>query len=252
MGTGMSARAPGRPDPRRVRASDHVPGQWRDFPQLGEWPFRQTVTTPADSDEALALRIEAAFRESGYAFDSRRPLADGVAGYRPRGGPLLMAERDIRAAPLSRPKRVASIVLLASGIGLGGVEAIVFGAPFLAVPWVLGSIGAALLFAIVLNRAYDSDVVVAVPLVGPRPSASGPASTAARPRSTVVFLGGQVRSEVFGRPSAGSRDAIAVTDEVHALRGMTAVAKAFESRGRAVPSGGATIPTAGSAPPPAA
>jgi len=221
----MGARA-GTKGPAR---SGRVPGRWRALPDVAKWPFRQTVPAPAVPGDALAEMIEAAFRESGYDSDPGRPLAGGAPGYRPRGGPVLVAERDVRPAPLSRPKQVAALVLLLSGIGLGGVEAIVFGVPILAVPWILGSITAALLFAVVLNRAYDTDVVVAVPLVGPRPRAPGetmPRGT----RSVVVFLGGQVRSEVFGRPSSGTRDAVRVSYEIHALRGLTDVARSFARR----------------------
>jgi len=213
------------PGPRPL---GRVPGRWRDIPEVGDWPFRQSVAATGPTGDALAAQIEAAFRESGYAFDPGRPLSKGATGYHPRGGPLLMAERDIRTAPLSRPKRVAAVVLLVSGLGLGGVESIVFGAPILAVPWILGSVGASAIFAFLLNRAYDSDIVLAVPLLGPRPAAAGASPGPGRTRSTVVFLGGQVRSEVFGRPTSGSRDVVSVSDEVHALRGMTEVAKAFE------------------------
>ncbi len=246
----MGGRPPARADRSRRRTIDRLPGRWRDLPEVGTWPFRQTVPVPTLAPEALGAAVEAAFREVGYAFDPDRPLAEGATGYRPRGGPLLLAEREIRPAPLSRPKRTAAIVLAVSGLILGSVEAIVFGDPFLAVPWIIGAIGAGLLFALVLNRAYDSDVVVVVPLIGPRPGAPDPGSPPVRTRSTVVFLGAQVRSEVFGRAASGSREAVSITDEVHALSGMTEVAKAFERAIQPRPSAVVASPAPGPRPGP--
>ncbi len=100
---------------------------------------------------------------------------------RPAPLPLeIVAERDPVGAPMSPMGKLSVYTLLGAGIGLGIFDAIVVGAPLVAIPWGLGAVAVAALFWYRYGRGFESDVVVSV----------------FRPDGRLIWFGGRVRSDV--------------------------------------------------------
>jgi hypothetical protein len=139
---------------------------------------------------------------------------------------VLSAERSVKRVATDTTMHVALVGLVAAGVGLGALEAYLFGGAQYAIPWCLGGLALAGLLWWRYGRTYESEVIVvsvSVPLLQNHDT-SEPTGTVRR--EEVSWSAGRVRSILFG----GTRTAVSVKDcPVPLMEALAGAVRRFES-----------------------
>lgn len=199
------------------------------LPNIAGFPYHQTLSLSTGKVEETRTRLRAAMISAGFRIAvSKIRIPSELGGGRVIGD-AVVAERDLRRAPMSRRKRLASVVVFSAGIALGGLDALLFLNPLFAVPWVAGTGVGALFLWFAFGRAYASEVVVAI--IGLDPKQPEPTSPEVPQPHRVTWLAAEVRSEVFPGSATGNRDAVEVSGNFPAVRALRAAVTSFSETG---------------------
>lgn len=188
-------------------------------------PVGQQVSVPIGSADSVVEGILSAVKGGGFALvettwgslpATRASVGDGFSGG------SLIAERKVRRVPTARSMRVSMAVLLAAGVGLGGLDMLIGGSVTYAVPWVaVAAVGTFLLW-LRYGRTYESEVMaVSASVSAPTLDASS------RPSAAVAWSVGRIRSVAF----AGARAAVEVQDcPVSLMEALVRAVRQFQSK----------------------
>ena len=232
--------APRRPGPQPRRIGDLPPLRSADRLAL---PVGQRVPMPSATGEAVTSAVSTAVEERGFTVVETRHAE------RPEGVPpgsearMVSAERAVRRVPTDSRMRVSLSALTAAGVGLGALEAYLFGGAQFAIPWCLGGLALSGLLWWRYGRTYESEVIVVVVAGSPGLERAVSESTGPRRREDVAWSAGRVRSILFG----GTRTAVGVKDcPVQLMEALGGVVRRFEADvGLSIPRANGTLPTAG-------
>jgi hypothetical protein len=210
-------------------APERFSGLTLNLPDPNAFPFRQTVRIPAGPVTDTRNRVRAALESAGFQLAGTSAQLGTLTGHPPAMGGAIVAERDLRRAPMSTQKRRATGIILACGLGLGVLDALLFANVLTALPWFAGTFVAVLALWLAFGRAYASEVVIAVIELDSRGTASTDIATDGVVPHQVTWLAAEVRSEVFRGSAGGNRDAVDLSGDFVALRALRAVLRKFES-----------------------
>ena len=176
------------------------------------------------SPEAVTTTITAALDAEGFA------IVPTLAA--PPDDRSLLAEKNVRRVATHVSTRVTMGVLVAAGVGLGGVDAYLAGSLIYGVPWFAIGFGIAGLMWWRYGRTFESDVVrviVRLPRGGSRDSLGPPGPL------EVGWGAGRVRSVLF----SGERTTVAVVDcPVPLMESLSRAVHRFEAECRPTVPGG--------------
>ncbi len=235
------SRRPGAP-PRRILGPPPI----RSVDRLS-LPVGQRVPVPLAPGVAVSSAVSTAVEEGGFTVVGDRLLQSPNGDRLGAETHLLSAERSVRRVATDTPMHVALGGLMGAGVGLGALEAYLFGGPQYAIPWCLGGLALAGLVWWRYGRTYESEVIVVSVSSPPTQEREPAATTGAGAGENVAWSAGRVRSILFG----GTRTAVGVKDcPVPLMEALSGVVRRFEAELRLSPARApGTPPAPGSARP---
>ena len=171
-------------------------------------PVGQRVLVPFAPDEMVSTAVSTAVKAGGFTIVEPRRARRGTKAPPGPETHLLSAERAVRRVATDSPMRVSLVAMVAAGVGLGALEAYLFGGAQYAVPWCLGGLALAGLLWWRYGRTYESEVIVVSVSAAPNSGRGASESTGTITRRLVTWSAGRVRSLLF----SGTRTAVAVKD----------------------------------------
>jgi hypothetical protein len=207
-------------------------------------PVGQKVGLPSRPPGTVSSAVSTAVQEGGFTIVETNLAQPPEVAAPMTQNHRLFAERSVRRVATDQRMRVSLWALVGAGVGLGALDAFLFGRAVAALPWCLGGLVLAGLVYWGYGRTYESEVIVVSVSTPELADPRGPAAAGVVSPGHMAWNVGRVRSILFG----GARTAVAVKDcPVPLMEALATAVHRFEAElGRSVPRASPAVsPSAG-------